>query len=92
MTLRWSFFTFKSEFFKLIEPRVRKQHLADYLKRNYLAGDALKLVEKKTDHEKMWAPLKESCGKSRFLLQNKLLSIDKIGGIAYVDNSCECDE
>ena len=83
------FFTFKSEFLKHVEPRVRKQHLADYLKRNYLGGDALKLVEKETDHEKMWTRLKESYGNSRFLLQNKLLSIDKIGGLAQCRNNLE---
>ena len=68
---------------------MRKQHLADYLKRNYLGGDALKLVEKETDHDKMWIRLKESYGNSRFLLQNKLLSIEKIGGLVQCKNNLE---
>ena len=38
------FFTFKYEFTNRVEQRVRKQHLADYLKHNYLGGDTLKLV------------------------------------------------
>ena len=33
------------------------------------------------------APLKEPYGKSRFLLQNKLLSIDKIGDISQFRNN-----
>ena len=32
------FFTFKSQFRKLVEERVSKKHLADYLKHNYLSG------------------------------------------------------
>ena len=81
------FYTFKSEFSKLIEPRIRKQHIADYLKRNYLGGDALKLVQNETDHELIWKRLKDSFGNSRFLLQNKLSSIDKIGGLAQCRNN-----
>ena len=45
---------------------MQKQHLADYLKRNYLGG-----------------------GNSRFLLQNKLLSIEKIGGLVQCKNNLE---
>ena len=39
------FFTFRSQFRKLIEDRVQKKYWADYLKRNYLSGQALLLVE-----------------------------------------------
>ena len=65
-------YTFKSEFKKLVEPVVQKQFLADYLKRNYLSGSALNLVEKETDYSKIWEKLKESYGNQRLLLQNKL--------------------
>ena len=83
------FFTFKSEFIRLVEQRVRKQHLADYLKHNQLEGEALKLVEKETDYEKIWTRLKESYGNARFLLQNKLLAIDNIGGLGQCKNNLE---
>ena len=75
------FYTFKSEYRKLIEPRVQKKYMADYLKRNYLSGRAFTLVEKETDYEKIWEKLCESFGNSRLLLQNKLQLLDKIGGL-----------
>ena len=81
------FYTFKSEFLKLVAPKIRKQHTADYLKRNYLSGGALKLVENETDHELIWSRLKESFGNTRFLLQNKLSSIDKFGNLSQCKNN-----
>ena len=74
---KMDFFTFQSEFKKLIEPKIRKHQWSDYLKRNYLGGTALNLVEKETDYEKIWTRLKESFGNTRFLLQNKLSILDK---------------
>ena len=71
-------FSFKSEFVKLVEPRVQKIYHADYLKRNYLAGPALILVEKETKYERIWEKLLTSYGNTRLLLQNKLGSLDKI--------------
>ena len=75
------FYTFKSEYRKLIEPRVQNKYRADYLKRNFLSGRAFTLVEKETDYEKIWEKLLGSFGNSRLLLQNKLQLLDKIGGI-----------
>ena len=75
------FYTFKSKFQKLIEPTVRRQYLADYLKSNYLGGWALSLVEKETDYSKIWKRLLETFGNARLLLQNKLCALDKIGGL-----------
>jgi hypothetical protein len=74
------FFTFKSEFKKLVEPTVLKKRWSDYLKRNYLSGSAFKLVEKETDYEKIWNRLEESYGNARLMLQNKLAGLDKLGG------------
>ena len=48
------FFTFKSEFSRLIEPTVLKKFWVDHLKRNYLEGQALTLIESETDYEKIW--------------------------------------
>ena len=72
------FFTFKTEFVKLVEPVVQGPYLSDYLKRNYLGGSALTLVEKETDYQEIWKKLKESFGNERFLLQNKLARLDSV--------------
>ena len=45
---KMDFFTFQSEFKNLIEPKIRKHQWSDYLKRNYIGGTALNLVEKET--------------------------------------------
>ena len=78
---KMDFYTFKSQFKKLIEPTTQKQYWADYLKRNYLSGHALLLVEKETDYSKIWERLFQSFGNPRILLQNKLSEVDKIGGL-----------
>ena len=75
------FFTFRTEFRKLVEPRVQKKFWPDYLKRNYLGGQALNMVEKETDYEKIWGRLKDSFGNTKFLLQNKVNSLNKIGSL-----------
>ena len=71
-------YTFRSEFKKLVEPRVQKKYYADYLKRNYLSGPASVLVQKETDYEKIWERLLSSYGNTRLLLQNKLSTLDKL--------------
>ena len=78
------FYTFKTQFQKLIEHRHQKPFLAEVLKRNYLSGSALKLVEKEDDYNKIWERLKESYGNTRLMLHNKLGVLDKIGGLASV--------
>ena len=75
------FYTFRSQFQKLVEPAVQKKYWADYLKRNYLGGSALLLVEKETEYSKIWEKLLESFGNARFLLQNQLSALDKVGGL-----------
>ena len=75
------FYTFKTEFQKLVEPTVQKKYWADFLKRNYLCGSAFTLVEKENDYSKIWERLLESYGNARLLLQNKLGELDKIGGL-----------
>ena len=72
------FYTFKTEFIKLVEPVVQGPYLSDYLKRNYLGGSALTLVEKETDYTEIWKKLKESFGNERLLLQNKLARLDSV--------------
>ena len=72
------FYTFKSEFVKLVEPVIQKPYLSDYLKRNYLCGSALTLVEKETDYSEIWIKLKGAFGNECLLLQNKLARLDNI--------------
>ena len=55
--------------------------MADFLKRNYLSGVALTLVEKVTEYSKIWEMLSQSFGNVRLLLQNKLRDLDRIGGL-----------
>ena len=74
------FFTFKSQFQKIVEPKVQKKFWSDYLKRNYLSSPALVLVEKETDYLKIWEKLCESYSNTR-LLQDKLGDLDKVGGL-----------
>ena len=75
------FFTFKSEFQKLVEPLIQKQFLSDYLKRNYLSGSALTLVEKESEYTEIWKKLLDSYGNARLLLQNKLSGLDAVGSL-----------
>ena len=80
------FYTFKTEFVKLVEPMVQAPILSDYLKRNYLTGSALTLVEKETDYQEIWKKLLDSFGNARLLLQNKLAGLDAVGGLWKLKN------
>ena len=70
-------YTFRAEFEKLIEPLVRQNLWAYYLKKNYLSGSALTLVETLEDIDKIWETLIGSFGNMKLLLQNKISSLDK---------------
>ena len=70
------YYTFKSEFEKLVVPRVYAKLLPDYLKNNYLDGQALQLVKEIDDLEKIWDRLKLSFGNVNTLLANKLKLVE----------------
>ena len=72
-------YTFQSEFEKLISPNIQRKLLPDYLKKNYVAGPALLLVQEIMDIEGMWGKLKESFGSTMLLLQNKICKVEKYG-------------
>ena len=74
-------FTFRKEFEKLIEPVVQKAYWGDYLKRNYLMGNALTFVEKIENIDEIWKKLTDSYGNMRLLLQNKIGSLEKYTGL-----------
>ena len=71
------YYTFKAEFENLISPRVHSKLLPDYLKNNYLEGQALQIVKEINDIDKIWDRLKSSFGNVAFLLNNKLEEIEK---------------
>ena len=66
---------------RLIEPMGQKAHWTDYLKQNYLCGQAFALVDHEKTYNIIWTRLHESYGNSRLHLQNKLSGIDKIDGL-----------
>ena len=71
-------FSFKREFGKLVEPYLSKIHWSDTLKWKYLTGPALTLVESMSDISKIWEKLEATYGDVQLLLQNKLISMNKI--------------
>ena len=71
-------YTFRSEFERLIQPGRQKIYWLDILRRNYLSGAALTLVEQVTSIDEAWKKLLTSFGDVRLLLQNKLASLDNI--------------
>ena len=73
------FYTFKSEFERLIAPRVRAPILPDHLKLNYLTGPALEVVKEIKDLESIWERLQSSFGNVQILLTNKLCAVTKDG-------------
>ena len=65
----------------MVEPYVQKKLWSDCLKRNYLTGQALTQVENLDEIDDIWARLESTFGDVQLLLQYKLCSLDKIGGL-----------
>ena len=74
-------YNFRAEFEKLIEPVVLRKLWPDYLKRNYLSGSALTLVEKIESIDEIWEKLISAFGNIRLLLQNKISALEKQNGL-----------
>ena len=70
-------YSFRSEFEKLIQPSIQKQYWVDILKKNYLSGPAVTLVEKCDTIEEVWGKLTSAYGNVKLLLQNKIGQLDK---------------
>ena len=70
------FYTFKSEFEKLVVPVIQAKLLPDYLKNNLLEGQALLLVKELSDLDEIWKRLEVSFGNVNILLSNKLKKIE----------------
>ena len=73
------FYTFKSEFEKLISGRIQAKLLPDYLKCNYLEGQALDIVKEIHQMDEIWGRLKNAFGNVNILLNNKLSEVIKYG-------------
>ena len=71
------YYTFKSEFDKLIAPHIRANLLPDYLKNNYLEGQALQFVREIHDMDSIWKRLRESFGDVQSLLSRKMSELEK---------------
>ena len=74
-------YTFRAEFEKLIEPVVQRKLWPDYLKRNYLTGPAVTLVDKIESIDDIWKKLFASFGNTRLLLENKISGLDNVGSL-----------
>ena len=70
------FYTFKAVFEKLVAPRVQAKLLPEYLKNNYLEGQAFEIVKEIDDIDKIWGRLKLSFGNVVILLSTKLKEIE----------------
>ena len=77
-------YSFKSEFEKLVQPTLQKGLWLDTLKKNYLSGPALVLVERMEDIEEVWKKLISSYGNVKLLLQRKMSSLDKLESLDKV--------
>ena len=73
------FYTFRSEFEKLISPKIQARLLPDYLKNNYLEEQAFAIVSEINEIDKIWERLKTSFGNVEILLNNKLSETIKNG-------------
>ena len=74
-------YSFRTQFEKLVQPGKQKQYWVDILKRNYLSGAALTLVETVEDIDEAWEKLTNAYGNMKLLLQNKISNLDKIDSL-----------
>ena len=80
------FYTFKSEFEKLISGRIQAKLLPDYLKCNSLEGQALDIVKEIHQMDEIWERLKNAFGNVNILLNNKLSEVIKYGPLWKIKN------
>ena len=75
---------FRSDFEKLIQPNIPKRIWVETLRKNYLTGPALTLVEKCETIEDVWKKLTDAYGNVKLLLQNKISSLDKLDNLEKI--------
>ena len=81
------FYAFKVEFKKLVAPWVQAKLLPEYLKNNYLEGQAFEIVKEIDDIDKIWGRLKLSFVNVVTLLSTKLKEIES--GVPLWQIKCE---
>ena len=70
------YYTFRSDFEKLIVPRVQSKLLPDFIKLHHLEGQALSVVKEIDNLEGIWDRLRLSFGNVNLLLANKLKTVE----------------
>ena len=75
------FYSFKTKFIQYFAPKVKPSLLVDYLKSNYLTGQALQLVKEINTMSGIWERLEESFGHVPTLLDNKLKALQDISSL-----------
>lgn len=83
------YYTFKSEFEKLIVPHVQAKLLPEYLKKNYLEGPALLIVKEIDELDEIWERLKFSFGDVNILLSKKLKIVEGTNPLVKVQSNDE---
>ena len=71
-------YSFKTQYEDLVQKKIQKAYWLETLKKNYLSGPALVLVDKIEDIEEVWKKLISSYGNVKLLLQNKMSSLDEM--------------
>ena len=79
-------YTFQTQFEKLIAPQIVRNLQPEYLKNNFLDGQALLLVKEVDDLNEIWKKLKNSFGCTMILLQRKFDQIKKHGDLWKIDD------
>ena len=71
-------YSFRTEFERYIQKNVQSSYWLDTLKKSYLDGPALVLVEKIEDIGEVWGKLISTYGNVKLLLQKKMSCLDKL--------------
>ena len=77
-------YSFKTEFEKLVQPTTLKRFWVDILKKKYLSGHALTLVDKIDEISEVWTKLIGAYGNIKLLLQNRMGNLDKLQSLEKI--------
>ena len=77
-------YSFRTEFEKLVQPTTLKRLWVDVLKKKYLSGHALTLVDIIDDISDVWKKLIGAYGNIKLLLQNRMGSLDKLQSLEKI--------
>ena len=77
-------YSFRSQFEKFVQPSKQRQYWVDVLKRSYLSGPALTLVDTVEGIDEVWEKLTTAYGNMKLLLQKKISNLDKVENLDKV--------